>query len=253
MAIKMITGGSAPSSLPLTMGKPGEQTNETADSTAWFDRIVAQKQEIDPEIAQSFRNNRDFYFAAASIAKAYMTTTNEPFSPLQPANGQYGVKEITPQDIGIITWSSQYVATSTLHTWVQSFSPAASVNWVNLFGTPSVAVAPSNTSSYHSLLAWHGMISYQPGTRLQQLQQNVGSYTYPTTSVEEAAKIDKTFKKFKLIPLEAPYLLIPTNTWYAQASLQKVVFTNAEGPYTEEIALLGLVFAEYSYLRSQIS
>jgi hypothetical protein len=96
------------------------------------------------------------------------------------------------------------------------------------------------------------MISYQPGTRMTQLQQNVGSYTYPVTGVEQAAKIDKTFKKFKLIPLEGNFLLIPTNTWYAMANFQKNVFANAES-YTEEIGLLGLVFGEYSYLKAQIS
>jgi hypothetical protein len=126
------------------------------------------------------------------------------------------------------------------------------VDWSAIFGTVGSPVTPSNTASYHSVLAWHNLISYQPGTRLQQLQQNVGSYNYPTVAIEQAAKIDKTFKKFKLIPIEGVYLLIPTNTWYLQGSFQKNVFANVES-YTEEIAVLGLVFGEYSYLNSQIS
>jgi hypothetical protein len=245
MAINVITGkGNAPSTVALTQ-------QETQDFRAWFDLIVAQKREIDESLAKSYQDAYQFYLNAAAIAKAYMTTTNEPFTPLQPTQGEYGVKELDPQDIGAITWSGGN-GTSTIHSWVQTISLGASVNWANLFGSSGTPVTPSNTASYHSLLAWHGMVSYQPGTRIIQLQQNVGSYTYPCTGVEQAAKIDKTFKKYKLLPMEGFYLLIPTNTWYAQAAFEKVVFANAES-YTEEIGLLGLVFAEYSYLKAQIS
>jgi hypothetical protein len=245
MALNIITGkGNAPSKVALT-------PQEDMDFKAWFDLLVAQKREIDESIAKSYQDAWPFYKEAAAIAKAYMTTTNEPFTPLQPTQGEYGVKELDPQDIGSPVFTAG-AGLSSLHTWVQTIALGASVDWANLFGSSGTPVAPSNTASYHSLLAWHGLISYQPGTRLQQLQQNVGSYTYPVTGVEQAAKIDKTFKKFKLIPLEGYFLLIPTNTWYAQASFQKVVFANAES-YTEEIGILGLTFAEYSYLKAQIS
>jgi hypothetical protein len=245
MAVNIITGkGNEPSSTSLT-------PNEAANFKAWFDLLVAQKREIDESIAKSYADAWEFYLTAAAIAKSYMTTTNEPFTPLQPTQGEYGVKELDPVDIGAITFAG-YVGTSTFHSWIQSLSVGASVDWVNLFGSSATPITPSNTASYHSVLAWHGLISYQPGTRVVQLQQNVGSYTYPTTGVEQAAKIDKTFKKYKLIPIEGNYLLIPTNTWYAMTQLQKVVFANAE-TYTEEIGILGLTFAEFSYLRSQIS
>ena len=245
MSINVITGkGNAPSAVALT-------PQEEADFRAWFDLLVAQKQEIDETIAKSYRDAYAFYRQAAAIAKAYMTTTNEPFQPLQPTQGEYGVKELAPQDIGIITWAGGN-GISTIHSWQQTIALGASVNWANLFGSSGTPVTPSNTASYHSLLAWHGMISYQPGTRIVQLQQNVGSYTYPVTGVEQAAKIDKTFKKYKLLPLEGNFLLIPTNTWYAKAGFQKQVFANAES-YVEEIGLLGLVFGEYSYLKAQIS
>jgi hypothetical protein len=245
MALNIITGkGNAPSKIPLT-------AQETADFRAWFDLLVAQKMEIDETLAKSYRDAYNFYLEAAAIAKAYMTTTNEPFTPLQPTQGEYGVKELAPQDIGVITWSGGN-GVSTIHSWLQTLSLGASVSWVNLFGSSGTPVTPSNTASYHSLLAWHGLISYQPGTRITQLQQNVGSYTYPVTGVEQAAKIDKTFKKYKLLPLDGDYLLIPTNTWYAMANLQKVAYASIES-YTEEIGLLGLTFAEYSYLKAQIS
>jgi hypothetical protein len=245
MAINVVTGkGNAPTKISLA-------PQEAVDFKSWFDLLVAQKMEIDEALAKSYRDAFPFYLEAAAIAKAYMTTSNEPFTPLQPTQGEYGVKELNAQDIGAIVWSGGN-GVSSVHSWLQTISLTASVSWANLFGTPGSPVTPSNTASYHSLLAWHGMISYQPGTRMTQLQQNVGSYTYPVTGVEQAAKIDKTFKKFKLIPLEGNFLLIPTNTWYAMANFQKNVFANAES-YTEEIGLLGLVFGEYSYLKAQIS
>ena len=244
--INVITGkGNAPSSVALNQ-------SEVMDFKAWFDHIVAQKMEVDVDIAQSFAKNYEFYLNAAQVAKAYMTTQNEPFYPLEPTQGGYGVKEITPQDIGAITWPSTTTGLSSLHSWQQTIALGASVNWANVFGTAGAPISPSNTASYHSVLAFHGLISYQPGTRLQQLQQAIGSYIYPVVSVEEAAKIEKPLKKFKLIPLESGFLLIPTNNWYMQASFEKAVFGNAES-YVEEIAILGLVFAEYSYLRAQIS
>lgn len=245
MALNIITGkGNAPSKLSLT-------PQEVSDFRAWYALLVAQKMEIDETLGKTYRDAEVFYLEAAAISKAYMTTTNEPFTPLQPTQGEYGVKELDPQDIGSPVFTAG-AGLSSVHSWTQTITLAASVDWANLFGSSGSPVSPSNTASYHSLLAWHGLISYQPGTRLTQLQQNVGSYTYPVTGVEQAAKIDKTFKKFKLIPLEGYFLLIPTNTWYAQAAFQKVVFANAES-YTEEVGMLGLVFAEYSYLKAQIS
>jgi hypothetical protein len=245
MVQNIITGkGNAPSQLALSQ-------QEIVDFKNWFDLLVKQKMEIDEQIGRTYLEAYGFYLQAAAVAKAYMTTTNEPFTPLQPTQGEYGVKELDAQDIGVITFTAGN-GVSTVHAWQQTITLAASVDWANLFGSSGTPVTPSNTASFHSVLAWHGLISYQPGTRVTMLQQNVGSYTYPVTGIEQAAKIDKTFKKFKLLPLEGYFLLIPTNTWYAQAAFQKVVYANAES-YTEEIGMLGLVFAEYSYLKAQIS
>jgi hypothetical protein len=217
----------------------------------WFQDLITSKNKVDPEIAQSFAAQQDFYAYAAGVAKGYFGTNNEPFVPQEPTSGTYGVRELLPQDIGVIDWVTN-VGRSTVHTWVQTITLAANVNWANLFGTPAVPVTPSNTQSYHGLLAFHSLIAWNPGTRITALKHTVNSYTYPEVSVEQAAKIEKPFKTFKIIPLEGNFLIQPTGQFNTRLNMEKVVFANAES-YVENIAILGLVFAEYQYLNIEVS
>ena len=233
-------------STPLTQ-------DEMAAFNRWFNRLVAQKTEIDLDIAASFEKQKDFYSFCATVAKSYFATNNLPFVPEEPTSGTFGVRELLPVDLGAnaIVWGTP-PATAAFHSWAQALTVAAANGWTNLFGTPAAPITPSNTQSYHSLLAFHSLISWQPGTRILALKHTVNAYTYPEVSVEQEAKIDKPFKTFKLIPLEGDFLIHPTGTFNTRLELEKNVFANAE-TYTEQLALLGLVFAEYSYLNAEIN
>jgi hypothetical protein len=218
----------------------------------YFNTLVAQKREIDMDIAMSFEKQKDFYAFAATVAKSYFAVNNIPFVPEEPTSGTFGVREILPQDIGNVpSWTVTPVV-STIHSWAQALTVAAANGWTNLFGTPAAPVTPSNVQSYHSLLAFHSLISWQPGTRIMAIKHQVNSYTYPEVSVEQAAKIDKPFKTFKLIPLEGEFLIHPTGSFNTRIELEKVTFANSE-TYTEQLAILGLVFAEYAYLNTEIN
>jgi hypothetical protein len=227
--------------------------DENAAYNQWYQSLVLQKGEIDPEIAASFEKQKDFYAFAASVAKSYFAVNNIPFVPQEPTSGTFGVREILPVDLGAnaIVWGATPV-TATIHSWVQALTVAAANGWTNLFGTLAAPITPSNTQSYHSLLAFHSLISWQPGTRITALKHSVNSYTYPEVSVEQSAKIDKPFKTFKLIPLEGDFLIHPTGTFSTRLELEKNVFANAE-TYSEQIGILGLVFAEYAYLNAEIN
>ena len=243
----ILTGSAkAVQSTPLVAG-------EVTAFNEFFKRLVAQKMEVDPDIAESFAKEYDFYAYCATVAKASFASNVLPFIPQEPTSGTFGVREILPVDLGAgaITWTAVPV-TATFHSWAQPLTVAAANNWTNLFGTLAAPITPSNTQSYHSLLAFHSLISWQPGTRITALKHTVNSYTYPEVSVEQAAKIDKPFKTFKLIPLEAEFMLPPTWSFNTRVQLEKVAFANSE-TYTEQLALLGLVFAEYGYLNAEIN
>jgi hypothetical protein len=230
------------------------QPTEQAAFNAWFDRLVTQKNEVDIEIGQSYQKERAFYAFAATVAKAYFSVNNEPFVPQEPTSGTFGAREILPQDIGIIDWVTN-IGRSTVHSWVQTISVAANVIWDDVFGTVAVPVTPSNTQNFKGLLAFHSLISWQPGTRITAQKFGVNAYTYPEVSVEQAAKITKPFKPFKLLPLEGDFLIHPSGTFNMRAAFEKVNFAAGTQPetYTEEIAIMGILFAEYQYLATEVS
>lgn len=216
-----------------------------------FKRIVARINNIDPELAADFQNEHDFYQYAASVAKAYFSSTNLPFVPDEPTSGTFGMRELIPQDMqppSIFTGT----ITASFHSWVQSLSVGASAVWTDLFGSSASPIKPSNLQSYHSLLAFHQLISWQPGTRIVQMRHNVNGYQYPGVSVEHEAKITKAFKPFKVIPLEGEFLIHPTGYWNTRVALEKDVFADAE-TYTEEIGIMGICFGEFGYLNAEIN
>jgi hypothetical protein len=246
------------SNFNLIIGKIGAlQTSpltpaEAAAFGSYYADLVASKREVDPEIARSWELQQSFYAFAATVAKAYFSTNQIPFVPQEPTSGSFGVREILPIDL---TPPANFAASPLLagtHTWVQSLTVGVNSAWVNLFGSSATPITPSNIQSYHSLLAFHSLISWQPGTRIVGIKHNVNSYGYPVVSLEEAAKIEKPYKTFKIIPLEGDFLIHPTGTFYTQIQLEKLNIANSE-TYTENIGIMGMVFAEYSYLNALIN
>jgi hypothetical protein len=242
---------SSPLSIVVAPGAPAGTLTEQAKFDAAFARIVAKMKALDPEIGASFEGEHDFYSYCAAVAKAYFTTMNIPFEPEEPTSGTFGMRELLPMDLVPPPFTSANPATSGFHTWKQTVALAAGTSWTDLFGTLGAAEKPSNVMSYHSLLGFHQMISWQPATRIRQLRHNVNGYQYPAVTVEQNSKVDKPFKNFKLIPLEGEFLIHPTGFWNTRAEFEKENYANAES-YTEQLALLGICFAEYGYLNTEL-
>jgi hypothetical protein len=219
---------------------------------ASFATLVAKKNAIDPEIGKSFDDQHDFYAYAAQVAKAYFSTSNIPFVPDEPTSGAFGMREMLPQDVIPPSFAGAPPSVvSGFSSWKQLLTLGAANIWTNLFGPAGVPGQASNVQSYHSLLAFHGLISWQASSRALLLRHLVNGYQYPAVSVEQDAKIDKKGKNFKLIPLEGDFLIHPTGYWTTDIALEKEVVGNIES-YTEQIGILGLTFAEYSYLLAKI-
>jgi hypothetical protein len=242
----------------LIIGKisPLQSAALTSDEQAAFDaayqKIVDKKSAIDPEIGQSWANEHDFYNYAAQVAKSYFTTLNIPFVPDESTSGTYGMRELEPQDVVPPSFAgSPPSVMSGFHSWKQLLTLPVNNLWTHLFGPGGVQGMASNVQSYHSLLAFHSLISWQPGSRAMYLRHQVNGYQYPAVVVEEFAKMDKKGKTFRLIPLEGEFLIHPTGYWTTDIALEKEVLSNQE-QYTEQIGIEGLTFAEYSYLLAEI-
>jgi len=211
-----------------------------------FELLTTELSRIDSEFGQSLSEQKPFYVHAAEVAKGYFE--NKPFGSLRPGSGQYGMRFMRPQDIGTIDWTTLQ---STVHSWAYTHTAGANDLWDDLWNL--TRIAPSTTSERRSLHAFHALYSLRPGTKLVSFIWTVNRLPYSDVSVEPYARIEKPFKTFKLIPLPGQLLVHPGGEYRARASVDK--YPTAFGTsvtFTEEVAILGLLFAEYDYLKEEI-
>lgn len=204
---------------------------------------------IDPELGRAMEAEKAFYAHAATVAKGYFD--QKPFGGLRPSSGQYGMRLFKPQDTGVINWTTT-PPVSTVHTWVKTITLPANVCWVDLFGTAIAPVKPETRAETRSVHAFHALISYRPGTRLVSYLWNINRLPYSDVSVELYAKIEKPHKTYKLIPLPSQVLVHPGGEYFCRAAFEKADFSAAE-TIVEEIALFGILFAEFDYLKVELS
>ena len=217
-----------------------------------FTKFVDRMRKIDPEIADSFMEHFDFYEYAAGIAKGAFFEVG--FGGFEPSSGQFGMKELNAPDIGTINWeatSGRIPGHSDVHTWVKSYTLDANVSWADIFGSAGKPVRPSVTAEHRSLHAFHALVSWKPGTRLTAIRWDINEVPYTHFGVEAFSKIAKEGKTLRLIPLPMPVLIHPEGQYFMRGRFEKVDFTVSE-TYTEEIGILGLVFAQYNYLRTEV-
>ena len=213
-----------------------------------FTKLVNRMRKIDPEIADSFMENFEFYEYAAGIAKGAFFEVG--FGGFDVSSGQFGMKELSAPDIGAIDWVTN-PGRSTVHSWVRTFTLPANVSWADVFGSAGTPVRPSVTAEHRSLHAFHALVSWKPGTRLTTTRWNINEVPYTQFGVEAFSKIAKEGKTLRLIPLSMPVLIHPEGKYYMRGRFEKVDFAASE-TYTEEIGILGLVFAQFNYLRAEV-
>lgn len=190
-----------------------------------FTFIVEQLRKIDPEIADDLWDNKDLYLHGATIAKGYF---DKPFQGLRPTSGAFGFRPIVAKDFGIG------------NTWQKSVS----AGWNNFWGTSSSPITPSTTLEQRSMFLFHRLISFGPSPKMLAQKWVINEVPYVPFTVEWYVKIEKPHKIIKLIPLPGDGILIhPNGEFYMRAAFEEAG--------TVEIAALGIVYAEYNYLKDE--
>lgn len=205
---------------------------------------------VDPELGSDLRGEKGFYDEAIKVAKAYFDKI--PFGGLKAATGQFGFRLIGSQDLKAATSA----LTPQFYSWIQTLTTTASHTYKQgAFGTAATTnVYTSNRANESELLAFHRLISYKPSPRLLYVEWNINSYPYIPYCVEPYSKISKNDKLFKIIPMPGRVIIHPGGGFYTHFYFDPETGTSAPpaaGVTVDvEIALFGLVFAEYDYLKA---
>ena len=190
-----------------------------------FNYLVEEIRAKDREIAVAFESQRDMYMIAAQIFKA---ETDLRFGGIEPSTGQFGMMLIPPRPfLGA-------------NTWAQSISSAG---WNNWFGSSSSPITGSTTVGQRRAYYYQGFIELEPGVEPVSIKFVIGPYTYPIMHIEEPAIFPKPFTTLKFINLDKNVWIGTSGTHYVRA-----VFLNTG---TSNWKPLGLMFAEYDYLKTE--
>lgn len=204
---------------------------------------------VDPALGDDLRGEKGFYSAANQIAKGFFD--QPPFGGLKPATGQYGFRLIGPQDLKGSTTTN---LSPQLWSWVQTLTTTSGAYTEVPTAFGGGAFYASSKANASAILAWHRLISYKPAPRLLYLQWKVNDYPYAPYSVEPFSKIAKADKLFKIVPMPGRIILHPGGK--CDCDMYFDLETGSTDPsgttnIDVEIALFGIVFAEYDYLRSE--
>jgi hypothetical protein len=222
------------------------------DLAVWnrdFDLFVSEMGRFaDVELAADLASEKEFYTAALQVAKGYFDAKS--FGGLKAATGQFGFRLIGPQDLK----QAATALTPTYYSWVQTVTTTASHTYKQYaFGYSSSNVYTSAVVTQKSLLAWHKLISYKPSPRLQYVEWWINNSPYIPYCVEPFSKVQKADGKlFRLIPMPGRVIIHPGGGFYTHMYFDVEASSPPAGGTTVdiEIALFGLVFGEYDYLKA---
>jgi len=203
---------------------------------------------VDPELGEDLRREKPFYDAAIQVAKGHFD--KPPFGGLKAATGQFGFRLIGPQDLKGSTTTN---LSPQLWSWVQTL-PLLSGNTEVANAFASGAFYASSKANGSAVLAWHRLLSYKPSPRLLYVQWKVNDYPYTPYCVEPYSKISKENKLFKIIPMPGRIILHPGGKGECDMYFDRQTgMTDPSGAdnIDVEIALFGLVFGEYDYLKAE--
>lgn len=203
---------------------------------------------VDPELGADLRGEKSFYDEAIKVAKG--TFDAKPFGGLKSQSGQFGFRLIGPQDLK----QAASAITPAYYSWVQTLTTTTSRTVKTYaYGYSSGNVYSCSATTIKSVLAFHRLLSYKPSPRLMYVEWNINSFPYPPYCVEPFTKIDKADKLFKIIPMPGRVIIHPGGGFYTNFYFD--VLTGATAPSTTynvdvEIAIFGLVFGEFDYLKA---
>jgi len=240
-----------------------EQELLTPEDTEIWDRDFALLCDdltklVDPELGTDLRAEKAFYDASNQIAKGYFD--KNPFGGLKAATGQYGFRLLTPQDLkqgaGAVTPALySWVQTATMVTSSQSYSDWGASGMIGLSAAANQLYV-CNLSNQKAVLAFHRLISYKPSPRIIHVEFNINDYPYVPYAVEPYSKISKENKLFKIIPMPGRVILHPGSkmyiTFWFDCESGPAVPPAVRDIIDVEIALFGLVFGQYDYLKDSV-
>lgn len=230
-----------PEEIDLLTGKIAklEYKEPTSDESGLFDESWNQKLgqlgAVDAELVETFDKNKDLYLYALGVAKGYF---DKPYGGKNASSGQFGDRLITPSDF-------YYGSTTQYNNWKKTI---AAIGWGALFGSSADPIKASTTMEMRTVLAFHKLLSYAPAPKIMMYLWNVNRFPYIAHSIEPHCKIPKAHKTFKLIPLpvRSPggVVLHPGGELYVRAAYEEL------GDL--ELAVMGLIFAEYDYIKAEL-
>jgi hypothetical protein len=200
---------------------------------------------VDPDIGADLISEKNFYTAVNQVAKGYFNDI--PFGGLKPATGQFGFRLIGPQDLKAAASSKA----PELWSWIQTVTTTSGAYTKVSHGLTAAAVYTSNKANESEVLAFHRLLSYKPSPRLTYVAFTVNDYPYAPYCVEPFSKISKDNKLVKPIPMPGRIILHPGGKLDADLYFDLETGSTAPSGTSNidiEIALFGLVFAEYAYL-----
>lgn len=190
-----------------------------------FNYLVDKLRNIDEEIAREFEAKRNFYIEAAGIFKNEIDMS---FGGIEPSSGQFGMALIPSRPfLGQNTWEVSIT----------------SAGWSNFWGSSASPISGSTTSGSQRGYYYQGVLYLEPGPLFTHLHFTINDYTYPVMSYEELTHIPKPDTTIRYIPFDKAILINTTGSHYVRALFLTTGTVNAKP--------LGLMFAEYDYLKTE--
>lgn len=177
------------------------------------------------KVMEIFQNNKNFILECAKIAKSKFDAS---FYGVDAQTG-FGWQLIRPEHVLRLTTDTGITNTE----WKKTIAAPGWADWIGTSTTP-------NKIKEEALLCILGLLNYAPSPKAYAAILKVQNITYPAWYYERAMRVRNTLKVFAL---PKPKAILPERTVYGQLKY------SATGE--DETGLLGITFAEASYLQEK--
>ena len=189
-----------------------------------FNYISEKLARIDPDVAALFEEKKSFYRDVAEVAKFEFDLA---FGGIKPDSNEFGMCVIPPRPfIGSNTWGVS----------------VSSAGWIDVFGSSSSPISGSGTAGQKRMYAFNGLIIYS-GPAPVYLRFHINGVDYPVLSVEEVVRVPRRNSYIKYVKLPWPILINTQGQFYMRGCYWETG--------TSEIAPIGLMYAEYTYMNTE--
>ena len=179
----------------------------------------------DRKVMEIFENNRAFILECAKIAKAKFKAS---FYGVDAQTG-FGWQLIRPEHLLRLTTDTGVTNTE----WEKNIPVRGWRDWIGSSTTP-------NKIKEEALLCVLGIMNYSPSPKATACVVKVQNITYPVWYFERAMRVYMN-NSLKVFQLPKPKAILPERNVYARLKYTM--------PGLDETGLLGITFAEASYLQ----